>query len=241
MENTICLFFSFLVEAVILYQYASALFMPKRRTGIRLTVLGVLYLTLFILSMFASIWLNTFMYLLVNFIFFISQYRLKWHSALFHSVMLTAVMGICELAVYGVIQYSAPHFYQKAVDFHSMLIFVIFSKMIFFTIVYICIHFFKGRQELERSHDHSVLLLVFIPLTSVFVMLTFVTINNAYVLSSALIVIITLDSVFLLITNLLVFGINQYNQKRMSNSQKCSYCFKRSELSRILSDVIISE
>lgn len=212
--KTICCFLSFLVEAVILGQYASTLFIPKHRTKIRLTVLCSLYFALFVISMLDSAWLNTFMYLFANLVFLITQYSLKWHSAFFHSVMLTAVMGICELALYGITRRSASYLYQKAARFHSMIIFTIFSKMMFFTIIYICMHFLKGRQKQDQQRDNSALLLVFIPLTSVFIMLTFLTVNDAYTLSPALTAIIALDAVFLLVTNLLVFGINQYNQNK---------------------------
>lgn len=212
--KTICCFLSFLVEAVILYQYASTLFMPKHRTKIKLAVLCSLYFALFVVSMFGSTWLNTFMYLIANFIFLTTQYSLKWHSAFFHSVMLTAVMGICELALYGITRYSASHFYRETAPFLSIIIFTIFSKLMFFTIIYICMHFLKGRQEQGWQRDHSSLLLVFIPLTSVFIMLTFLTMNDVYTFSPTLTAVITLDAVFLLATNLLVFGINQYNQKK---------------------------
>lgn len=212
--KTICCFLSFLVEAVILYQYASTLFIPKHRIKTKLAVLCSLYSALFTISICDSTWLNTFMYLLANFIFLTTQYNLKWHSAFFHSVMLTAVMGICELALYSITLYSVPHYHKEAVPFHSMIIFTIFSKMMFFTIIYICMHFLKGRQEQGWQRDHSSLLLVFIPLTSVFIMLTFLTINDVCILSPTLTAIITLDAVFLLATNLLVFGINQYNQKK---------------------------
>lgn len=214
MKNIVCYFFSFLVEVLILHQYASTLFIPKRKVWIRLTVLSILYFLLLAISMFASPWLNAFMYLLINFIFLLTQYRLRWHSAFFHSAILTAVMAICELAVYNIIQHFAPHFYTESAHFHNKIVFVIFSKMIFFTIIYLFMHFFKDRQECNQQHDHSALLWVFIPLTSIFIMFTLLTFSDTYTLSPTMTTVVTLDAVFLLITNLLVFGINQYNQKK---------------------------
>lgn len=214
MKNIVCYFFSFLAEALILHQYASTLFIPKRKVWIRLTVLSILYFLLLAISMFASPWLNAFMYLLINFIFLLTQYRLRWHSAFFHSAILTAVMAICELAVYNIIQHFAPHFYTESAHFHNKIVFVIFSKMIFFTIIYLFMHFLKGRQECNQQHDHSALLWVFIPLTSIFIMFTLLTFSDTYTLSPTMTTVVTLDAVFLLITNLLVFGINQYNQKK---------------------------
>lgn len=63
-------------------------------------------------------------------------------------------------------------------------------------------------------HEHAALLLVFIPLISVFVMVTLLTINDKYALSDTMTAAITLDAVFLLATNLLVFGIDLYNRKK---------------------------
>lgn len=75
-------------------------------------------------------------------------YQLKWQSAFLHSAILTAVM------------------------------FVIFSKMTFFTIIYIFIYFFKRKPKFSGQQGHAALLLVFIPLTSVFVMVTLLTVNK---------------------------------------------------------------
>ena len=44
MENAFSLIFAFLVEAIILLQYASRLFSPKRSLSGRLVVLSLLYL-----------------------------------------------------------------------------------------------------------------------------------------------------------------------------------------------------
>lgn len=214
MKNAVCNLLSFLVEAIILYQYASTLFIPKRGMKKRLAALCCLYLFLFAVSLFDSVWLNTFLYLWANFIYLAAQYQLKRHLAFFHASVLTAVMGICELIVYSVMQHFVPHFYQESAYFHITVIFVIFSKMIFLTIIFIFMHFMKGQKKDYRQHSHSALLLIFIPLTSVFILLTFLTFHDAYILSPSLTIITTLDTVFLLITNLLVFGINHYNQKK---------------------------
>lgn len=217
MKNAVCFFFTFFVEAVILYQYASTLFIPKRVLKIRFTVLFGLYVFLYAVSMLNYMWLNTFLYLFANFIFLLTQYRLKWYSAFFHSTVLTAAMGACELTVYSALRQFAPHYYAESLSYYNfpiMLTFIILSKIIFFTVIYIFMHFMKGRREDEQQHDHSELLLVFILLTSVFIILTFLTVNDAYPLSPDLVVIITLDAVFLLIVNFLVFGINQYNRKK---------------------------
>lgn len=131
----------------------------------------LLYLVLFAVSLYDFKWLNVSMYLLVNFIFLLTMYRLKWHSALFHSAVLTAIMSMCELAVYSIIGRFAPHFFTETTYSHNIILFAVFSKMAFFTVIHILIHFLREHQEINPQQDKYALLLVFIPLNSIFVML----------------------------------------------------------------------
>ncbi len=110
MINTICYFFSFLVEAIILWQYSSDLFPAKRTPQRKLAVLCSLYFILFCVSLFESIWINIILYFFLNLIFLMTQCYLNWYTAVFHSSILTAVMTMSELVVYGITKRFAPHF-----------------------------------------------------------------------------------------------------------------------------------
>ena len=103
MENAFSLIFAFLVEAVILLQYASRLFSPKRSLPGRLAVLSLIYICLCATAFFNIKWLNMLLYLFANFLFLVTQYDVRWRAAAFHSALLAAVMGMCELIVYGII------------------------------------------------------------------------------------------------------------------------------------------
>lgn len=214
MNNAVCYFFTFLIEAVILWQYSSNLFTARRRPWIQFAMLFTFYFAMFAISLLEYKWLNMALYFVMNFIFLLAQYDLKWYSALFHSAVLAAVMGMCELTVYSTLERFSPHFLTESGQFQNMILFIIFSKTIFFTIVYILIHLLKGQQTQKQHHDKSVLLLIFIPITSVFIMLTLVNVSDSFLLSPPLKGMVTLSAFFLLISNLLVFGINQYNLKK---------------------------
>lgn len=215
MGSILCYFFVFFVEAVILWQYSSSLFYArqtvKRKSAI---LLGLLYLALFAAAMLELNWLNMLFYLLANFLFLVSQYRIKWYTALFHSAILASVMGMCELAVYSIVGSFTPHFFIETGDFYSILIFAVSSKMMFFTVIYLLIHLQKGKHTSGQPHDKFVFLLILIPLVSIFVLHTFVTISDAFALPPVLKWMVEASSVFLLTANLLIFGINQYNQKK---------------------------
>ena len=214
MINTICYFFSFLVEAIILWQYSSNLFPARHTLRRKLAVLCGLYFILFCASLSESIWINIILYFLLNFIFLLTQCYLIWYTALFHSSILTAVMAMSELVVYGITKHFAPRFLDNGRKFYHLLFFSFFSKLIFFAVTYILMHLMKSPKKDAGQHDQSVFLLVFIPLTSIFIMLTFVSIGESVLLPSSLDWMVTMGAVLLLTANLLMFEINRYHQKK---------------------------
>ena len=214
MEKNIWCFFSFLTEAVILWQYTSTLFAAKRTAKKELTILCGLYFILFFVSFFNSKLLNVTLYSVFNFIFLITGYYMNAYSAFFHSSILTSVMILCEVMVYYIVRYFSPHFFERGENFHFLALFAIFSKLMFFTVIFILLHFLKGRQNHDERQDKSAFLLALIPITSVFVMVTFTKISDSCDLSPILNWMLTLSAVFLLTINLLIFGIEQYNRKK---------------------------
>jgi len=214
MESVIFYLLCFLIEAVITLEYASELFIAKKSVQLRLTVLVFLYCILFAISLLDMKWLNMGLYFIVNVIFFLTQYKIQPLSAFFHSAILSAVMGMCELSVYSIIERFVPHFFSQVNDFHNTILFIVFSKVLFFSIIYILMHFFKSRKKCSLQQQKSSLLLLIIPLTTIFIMLTLLNLSEDFILTPALNWMISLSSIFLLITNLLVFGINQYTQQK---------------------------
>lgn len=214
MRNAVCYLFCFFVEAVILWQYSSSLFSARKRTRTRIIVLCGLYFMLFFVSLYESIWLNTAFYFVLNLIFLFTQYDLNFYTGLFHSSTLTAVMGMSELIVYGITRYFAPHFLENGRKFLHLFIFSVFSKLIFFSVIYILTHLVQNQKKSRKQYDKSVFLLAFIPLSSVFIMFTFISISVAFPLSPSLDWMMTAGAVLLLTSNLLMFGMNQYHQKK---------------------------
>ena len=208
-----CYFFSFFAEAAIVWMYASKMFAARKRQGVRCAVLCVLYFVLFAVAQFGSREMNAVFYFCVNFLFFITQFELKGYSAFFHSLLLMAFMAMCELMAYGIVRYMAPHFLENESGFPHMILFAVLNKLMFFITIYFVTYFMKKTSKQEQ-HDKSVFLFIFIPLTSVFATLTLINISEETAFSASLNWMLTLSAVFLLVNNLLIFGINQYNQKK---------------------------
>lgn len=211
----ICNFLIYFVEAVIIWQYASSLFLSKNQSSApSLITLSVLYLSAYAISLLGVNWLNLISYFIINLIFLFTQYQIKLYIAFFHSVILTSVMGISELAVYSIIERFSPHFFVDATNAHSIILFAVLSKLTFYTIIYLIIHIQKGTKKAEQQYDKSVFLLIFIPVTSLFVLQTFVNISDSLIISQNLKHMITISAFLLMLSNLLILGISDHNQRK---------------------------
>lgn len=241
MGKTICSFFSFLTEAIILWQYTSGLFAAKHTTKKRAAILCGLYFILFAASLFESKIVNVTLYFVFNFIFLVTQYCLNIYSAFFHSSILASMMILCEVMVYYMIRYFSPHFFERSENIHFLVLFAIFSKLMFFTVIYIILHFLKGLQNRDERQDRSAFLLALIPITSVFVMITFTKISDSCSLSPDLNWMLTLSAIFLLAINLLIFGIEQYNRKKSLDFTEMQLLLQRESDSAQYYEMLLSQ
>ena len=214
MKNALLLFFCYVVEALIMWQYSTSLFIPKRTNKMKVSALTICYFIAFLLSIYDQLFVNLLSFLLINFIFLYTQYELKCEMVLFHSAIVTAIMAMSELAPYGIISLSFSHFLSDPSLFHDKILFAVSSKILYFLTIYILSHIFNHQKNSTTQQNKSAVLLGFIPLSSLFVMLTFMYMGEATIIPPANSWMMALSAVLLLCMNLLVFGINQYNQQK---------------------------
>ena len=137
MELTICYCIIYLIEALILWQYATNLLRPKYNRCYEGLLLLCLYSILLFIFSEQSFLINTTSFLIANFIFLIIMYHLKWYSALFHASITTIVMGMSELIVLSIMSHFAPDFFAERNYFRNLVILTIFD-FIFYSII-ICL------------------------------------------------------------------------------------------------------
>lgn len=172
------------------------------------------YFLSFLLSFFNQFFINIGSFLLINFVFLATQYQLKYAIALFHSAVVTAIMAMSELVPYGIMSLFSFHFLSNPSLFHKKILFAVLSKLLYFSIVYILSHIFGSQKKSATQQNKSAVLLGFIPLTSLFVMLTFLYTGEAVILPRANSWMMAFSAVLLLCMNLLIFGLNQYDQQK---------------------------
>ena len=212
MEHIVLLLFSFFTEAVILWQYTSNIFTSSYGSKIRLALLSALYTILFLLSLLRQTGLNVVSFFVFNTVFLYVLFKLKLLLALFHSAIVTAIMGISEIAVLGIISRFFPHFLLETDA--GLVFYTVFSKIFFFAVIYLLIHLFKGKKLNQEQYGHFEILLMLIPVSSIFIIFTLLSIGETSAFAPPIDFLVTICAVFLLMVNLLVFGINQYNQKK---------------------------
>lgn len=209
MTRIILLLFSFFIEAVVFYQYAFFLFIPKHSFFQRLLLLSLLYTSLFFSSIFGIVWINLTLFFLANFLFLYTQYRLTLLSAIFHSAMLSVIMGVTESVAFAFT--PLPTMLKKD---EAFIPFVIFSKALYFLIVVLMAHITRLKSGKQTKHNDSTLLLLLIPTSSVFILLSLLMYIINFPVVFPFNLMFVLSTTFLLLINLLVFQINQYNQKK---------------------------
>ena len=174
--------------------------------------MSALYTILFLLSLLKQTGLNVVSFFVFNTVFLYVLFKLKLLLALFHSAIVTAIMGISEIAVLGIISRFFPHFLLETDA--GLVFYTVFSKIFFFAVIYLLIHLFKGKKLNQEQYGHSEILLMLIPVSSIFIIFTLLSIGETSTFAPPIDFLVTICAVFLLMVNLLVFGINQYNQKK---------------------------
>ena len=213
MDERICYFFSFLIEGIVFWNYVSILFVPKCSAKIRFVCLSFGFFILFLFSLHNIFLLNCILYTTVCFLYLIFLYKTSWY-ALFHSLLFEVLTGACELPVYSFLSTFFTSANLRAADFHLKLLFAVISKTLFFAVMSVLLLWLKKRQKPFLQYDKSVFFTILIPFIAQIIVLILIAVCDSTAMTATQNRLITTSAFFLLIVNLLIFGLNQYNQKK---------------------------
>lgn len=214
MNIIICYAITFLVEAFILKHYCSTLFISKySSTREWLSILGA-YSILFAISRLEIVALNTCAFLIINFILMWYLYETTYISAFFHSTIITIIMGFSELIVAGLNSQNTFNLYESESYLENVIILAVFSKQIYFLVVFVISRIFVKSKIQSQHHRKDLLLLLTIPLVSLWVLNTFNSISYYVALPTKLNNMVTVSSFLLLIATLVIWSIYIYTNKK---------------------------
>lgn len=214
MEEMICYFFSFLIEGIVFWNYVSILFVPKYSAKIRFVYLSLGFFILFLFSLHNIFLLNCILYITVCFLYLTLFYQTKWYYALFHSILFEVLTAVCELPAYSILSTFLTSANLRAADFHLKLLFAVISKTLFFAVMSVLLLWLKKRQKPFLQYDKSVFFTILIPFIAQIIVLILFAVCDSPSMTATQNRLITINAFFLLIVNLLIFGLNQYNQKK---------------------------
>ena len=214
MDEMICYFFSFLIEGIVFWNYVSILFVPKYSSKIRFVYLSLGFFILFLFSLHNIFLLNCILYITVCFLYLTLFYQTKWYYALFHSTLFEVLTAVCELPAYSILSTFLTSANLRAADFHLKLLFAVISKTLFFAVMSALLLWLKKRQKPFLQYDKSVFFTILIPFIAQIIVLILFAVCDSPSMTATQNRLITINAFFLLIVNLLIFGLNQYNQKK---------------------------
>ena len=214
MDEMICYFFSFLIEGIVFWNYVSILFVPKYSTKIRFVYLSLGFFILFLFSLHNIFLLNCILYITVCFLYLTLFYQTKWYYALFHSTLFEVLTAVCELPAYSILSTFLTSANLRAADFHLKLLIAVISKTLFFAVMSALLLWLKKRQKPFLQYDKSVFFTILIPFIAQIIVLILFAVCDSPSMTATQNRLITINAFFLLIVNLLIFGLNQYNQKK---------------------------
>ncbi len=205
--------FIYIIEACILWWYAYGIFDLKHSKMLKAIIISIGYGILFLLSFNDSIQINTIAFILINFAIIKLLCTAKWRVCLFHSLILTCFVGLCEIGTFAIFsKFKETGFYTNA---HiSLVIFVtLLSKLLYFICVSIIRWRFSSKSNLEYSSRITALLNI-IPLILIYIMVTLIAFILSVAPSVTLRYMLSISAFLLLLINFIITYIYHYTQKK---------------------------
>lgn len=213
MTNFLLYCLMYLIEGIISYYYFGHAFHPIAKKSTLCACLFVTYLFQVWIFSFNIILLNLFFFTLLNFLFILFFYSATTISALIHSAILTACMGLSEIITSNLFGGLLTQYANAAeMTLYMSLSFIFLSKTLYFLCLYFILFFIIKRSSKKVEVNKGSILIIITTLLSfaIFSCLAYVSFKNDLTEFSqyAMIAIANL----LLILNCLIICIYEYHQ-----------------------------
>lgn len=214
METFIYYGLIYFIEALIIWQYGVRMFPSKYSKSTELLWGILLYTIPFALSLAENIWLNIFSFIIINFIYILVIFKSAWHIALFHSAIVTAIMGITEILCSTFFTQFTYAFFEDALLPQNLILLAMVTKLTYHLALQIIASLFSIKNKTLSFLNLESSILILIPFVTMIVMITFALICLSVPIPTPLTLLIGTCSILLLITNIVVFAIHNYTQEK---------------------------
>ena len=201
---------AFIIESLISIFYFEKRF--ARKSDIKklvLVTIGYVIIS-FSLGLIHNLLINVASFLIGNFLILILCYKTKFKSCIFNAILLTALMIATEFLVEFIFFYILSYNYTKiASDETQMLTVGLFSKLLYFIIIYLIARV-SSKDDLQNSSD---LWLSVLPISTIAFMCAYAYLSSNYEISNDLKIILTIISILILFSNVVVYYIHEQTLK----------------------------
>lgn len=216
MSAAVCYFLVYFSEALILLQYSSNVFEYKISSIKRYILLTILFIPIYFISFAHIALLNTALFFVATFVFLKISTMENSATLFFHSAIMIVIMTLCELASMGIFSKFSYHFYSNMNDTVLLYSVSFLSKLLYFVIIYFISHKLSSTRSNIRFSIYEITTLAIIPVISVFVIYTMIYFLMNYEIKSPLNYLLILSSFFMLLINILIFGLFEHIKQKNS-------------------------
>lgn len=207
MNTTLCYFLIYFAESLIFTQYISTIFSNVKLWFKIFFAIEILYTVLFLISNIHNPYINTACFFFFHILFFYLFLQTSRLNAFFHSLALTVVMMLTELIVLALFSNISLHFYNNIYEYQNTILISILSKLLYFFITFLISHMLSRNNNNVIISFKEGLFLCTIPVFSIWISFTFTSLCLTIPLSHTLDIMIILSSFFILLINILIFGL----------------------------------
>lgn len=144
-----------------------------------------------------------------------NQHTFPLLKAYIHSAIMIVIMTLCELASMGIFSKFSYHFYSNMNDTVLLYSVSFLSKLLYFVIIYFISHKLSSTRSNIRFSIYEITTLAIIPVISVFVIYTMIYFLMNYEIKSPLNYLLILSSFFMLLINILIFGLFEHIKQKI--------------------------
>lgn len=215
MNTSICYFLIYFAESLICLQYISKVFSNLYSCFKTYITIFALYLVLFGISNFQNPYINSIAFFIIHFALFYYLINTAPLHSFFHALILTIVMMLTELIIILIFSNISFRYYNEMSQYQDAILLSILSKLLYFFITYVISNIISknSNNHIMISFKEGVFLCA-IPLFSIWITLTFLALCLTTPLSRTLDVIIILSTFFILLINILIFGLYEHIKKK---------------------------
>ena len=218
MAVTVLYIFVYIIEAIILGWYCNHLFNPKYSKKVECLFIAMGYACLFLISLAMIFYINIALFVLINFILIFFLYDAKWHSALFNALTLTCIMTLSEVVILQLKSLISIDFLYSDSHIVYLCVVALLCKITYFIMLRLIVVFMHGSKERNDSFSIPTALLNVIPLISLYIISTLVSIILSKNMPEHFKYMLFSCTFLLLGINILIFYIYHYTIDKSSES-----------------------